>query len=66
MKGGFQGDGKGSADLACWEVGKKGRRVRGGKLGGQNAKDFKCSADELEVCSLGFGGEEEAGDDQEL
>ena len=43
-------------------MGKKGRRVRGGKLGGQkNAKDFKHSADELEVCSLGFGGKEEAG-----
>ena len=56
---------KSSADLACWEVGKKARRVRGGKLGVQkNAKDFKHSADELEVCSL--GGEEEAGVDQEL
>lgn len=67
MKEGFQGDGKSSADLACWEAEKKGGgRVRGGKPGGQNAEDFKCSADELGKCSLGFGGEEEAGVNQEL
>lgn len=66
MKEGFQGDGKSSADLPCWEAEKKGGRVRGGKPGGQNAEDFKCSADELGKCSLGFGGEEEAGVNQEL
>lgn len=29
-------------------------------------RDFKCSADQLGTCSLGFGGEEEAGVNQEL
>ena len=45
---------------------KRGGRLRGGKPGGQNADDLKCSADELGTCSLGFRGDEEAGVNQEL
>ena len=60
MKEGFQGDGKCSVNLERWQGRKKGGRGRGQRqVGGQNAKNFQCSANE-------HWGERERGANQKL